>query len=394
MKFIIKIAAFFGKNYKPAAVIYLLIVIAITIQQSASLSRIARPDGGFYYKYNNYVIFKNSFLHLIHQQDLYQQYPVEQYDLFKYSPAFALFFGQFAYLPNALGLFSWGLLNAFCLFFAIKSLPDLADKKKIAILFFVLIELITSIQNSQSNALVAGLIILAFSCLEKRNYFAACLFIVTTAFIKIFGLLGFVLFLFYPGKVRMVAYAAICFLFFAFVPLVAIPYDQLLLLYKSWLHLLVTDQPVAYHPSFSGWLESWFHLFVANKILVAGGLFFFLLPLIKWKQYVTDFHARLWWLSSLLIWVVIFNHKAESPTFIIAVAGAAIWYFGQERNVANQVLIWLVFVFTALSPTDIFPDAIQDDIFIPYVIKVVPCIFVWFKITFDLLTSKQAPALS
>ena len=48
-------------------------------------------DGGVEYnKYNNYTIFERSFEHLKNEQDLYQLYPEEQWDLYKYSPSFAL----------------------------------------------------------------------------------------------------------------------------------------------------------------------------------------------------------------------------------------------------------------------------------------------------------------
>src|SRR5580658_9739822 len=39
--------------------------------------------------YNNYVIFKYSFFHLIDGKNLYGIYPDDHWDLFKYSPTFA-----------------------------------------------------------------------------------------------------------------------------------------------------------------------------------------------------------------------------------------------------------------------------------------------------------------
>src|ERR1700743_2195907 len=47
-------------------------------------------------EYNNYIIFKNSFFHLISGKNLYTIYPFEQWDYFKYTPTFSLFMGLFA----------------------------------------------------------------------------------------------------------------------------------------------------------------------------------------------------------------------------------------------------------------------------------------------------------
>ncbi|MEP6804623.1 MAG: hypothetical protein ABI892_08875, partial [Flavobacterium sp.] len=51
----------------------------------------------------------------------------------------------------------------------------------------------------------------------------------------------------------------------------------------------------------------------------------------------------------------------------------------------------LAFVFTALSPTDVFPPFIRNEWMKPYVIKAVPCILIWAKITYDLLAVKLRP---
>jgi hypothetical protein len=50
----------------------------------------------------------------------------------------------------------------------------------------------------------------------------------------------------------------------------------------------------------------------------------------------------------------------------------------------------LAFVFTTLSPTDIFPRWVSVAFFVPYVVKVVPCVLIWAKITFDLVSRYTA----
>ncbi len=379
--------AFLFKDYSSVFVLYGVVVVAVCLQSLLLPDRQMGLDGPWYTQYNNYIIFKQSFFHLIHQQDLYAWYLPEQWDLFKYSPAFALFFGALAWLPDFIGLTLWNLLNASTVFFAIRQLPALAVKAKISILLLVLIELTTSMQNAQSNALMAGLLVLAFVRLEKGNYFLAALFITLTAFIKIFGLFAFVLYLFYPGKVRLAVYTIFCFVLLTIIPLVVVPIDQLKFLYMSWFHLLVDDHSASYGLSVMGWLASWFHLGINKNLVVGLGLLVVMLPFLRWRKY-NEYSFRLLMLSSILVWIVIFNHKAESPTFIIAMTGAGIWYFLNKRNATDLVLIVSAFIFTSLSPTDVFPLWIQDNLLDPYAIKVVPCILIWCKIIFESLTQK------
>ena len=105
----------------------------------------------------------------------------------------------------------------------------------------------------------------------------------------------------------------------------------------------------------------------------------FCLPLVKFKNY-SNYGFRWRLLVSILIWVVIFNHKAESPTFVIAMSGVGVWYFFSEKTRMNLALVILAFVFTSLSPTDLFPRFLREQFVIPYVMKVVFCIFIWGKV--------------
>ncbi len=158
---------------------------------------------------------------------------------------------------------------------------------------------------------------------------------------------------------------------------------QLLEQYNNWLVLLKADKDASLGYSVFGWLKSWFNIDVAKNLVLSVGLIINLLPLlIKKSLYNKNF--QLLYMASLLIWVVIFNHKAESPTFIIATTGVAIWYALSAKTIVDKCILFLVFVFTILSPTDIFPKSLNTNFVIPFVLKGVACIFVWFKIMYDL----------
>src|SRR6185437_6308899 len=116
------------------------------------------------------------------------------------------------------------------------------------------------------------------------------------------------------------------------------------------------------------WLKTWFNLELNKLLVLLIGLVLLLLPLIKTNKY-KDYSFRLTLLASILIWIVIFNHRAESPTFVIAITGVSIWFFSQVPKKENITLLILAIVFTCLSPTDLFPKYIRQNFLEVYVIK-------------------------
>lgn len=344
------------------------------------------PGGLEYTRYNNYVIFKQSFVHLIEGRDLYQLFPMDHWDLYKYSPTFALLMAPFAQLPDAIGLFCWNLLNTFVLFIALWRLPAAAPNTRYWMFGLVLIELVTSLQNSQSNGLMAGLLIFAFVLMEQKRPALAALLIMLSVFIKLFGLVALTFFLCYPERWKAILYAVGWALLLAILPLMVVSFAQLEFLYQSWFSLLQNDHSASIGLSVAGWLYSWFGISESNLIVILGALLL-CLPLLRFQHFPV-YRYRSFFLSSVLIWVVIFNHKAESPTFVIAVSGVAIWFMGQHVSRLNLLLLGLTLVFTVLSPTDLFPRSLQNSLVQPYVLKAVPCILVWAKISIDLLLFK------
>lgn len=357
----------------------------------ASVAQYFKPQTGEYTNYNNYIIFKQAFFHLLDGKDLYIMYPAECWDLFKYSPAFALFMGVFAWLPDIAGLTLWNLLNAMVLWYGFATIPQATNRQKTFMLLFVFIELLTSIQNAQSNGLIAGLILLAFNKLENGDVRWSSLFITLTVFIKLFGLVAFALFLLYKQKPKFILWSIVWTLILLVLPIVVSGYDGLLAQYQSWWKMLKEDHSASVGLSVMGWLQTWFGYSGSKTLITLAGVVLFCLPLIKVQQY-GDYTFRLLLTVSVLLWVIIFNHKAESPTFVIAIAGAALWYFMQPKNTAALVLIVLAFIFTSLSPTDLFPPPVRKQIIEPYVLKAVPCIFIWGVLIYQMMFKKYKSA--
>jgi glycosyl transferase family 87 len=358
---------------------YLLLAVVASVQHWS----VASP-GDPYTHYNNYVIFRQSFFHLVRHQDLYTQYLSEHWDYFRYSPSFALAFGVFAWMPDLAGLLLWNSLNAAVLFLGWMALPLPAREwVKPAAAWFVAVEMMTALQNAQSNVLLAGLLLLAFSFLERRQIVLATMMIVVAAFTKLFGLVAFSLFLLYPEKKKFILSSVLWGIAVGMLPLIVVSPREFVHLYGSWWKLLSADYAGPAGLSMMEWLRSWFHLNLPKSIVQLFGIGLFCWPLIHVDRY-QDFKFRLLFFCNVLIWVVIFNHKAESSTYIIAICGVALWYFSQIRNRLDLVLVSLAFVFTCLSPTDLFPSVLSAAIFVPYSIKAVPCIVIWGKVIYEL----------
>lgn len=347
-----------------------------------------------YTRYNNYIIFKQSFFHLIHNLDLYKDHPAEHYDVFKYSPTFSLWMSWFAFFPDVVGLILFNLVNIIVLIIAIRCLP-LGKQRMNMMLFFIVIETLISLTSSQTNILITGLLILGWHFMEKGKPWWAALMIVLTFYIKIFGIVALVLFLLYPTRWKA-ALATICWtIVIGLLPLLVISPEQLVFLYKSWGALLMLDHGASVGVSFYGWWHSWFDFNFHKQLFVLVGALLFCVPLLRFKNWSNP-AFRLNILASVLIWVVIFNHKGESPTYVIAIVGIAIWYFiKQTRTKTDVVLLLLALVFTSFSSTDVItPFHIAKTYVEPYSLKAVFCTIIWFKLIIDLTLNKPLPDLS
>lgn len=314
--------------------------------------------GRNYTHYNNYVIFKHSFSHLIENKNLYDFYVGQYADLYKYSPTFAFFMAPFYWLSDAAGLFIWNALNMLVLYYALSKLTIIDAKQKLLLLLFIMFEFILSTQNSQSNALLAGLTILSFNLFEKGKFWHASLFIALGFYIKIYSILACLLIFFYPKKFKSIGILAVCFIVLFLLPLLAIDFSDLITQYKNWYELLKMDQDESIGMSAFLFMNNLFPTNVAKLLTLGIGLIMLITPLFLRKNHENSIF-RTMYLALILIWMVIFNHKAESPTFIIAVCGVGIWYFVSEKNVFHKILLFGTLICTSLWFTDIVPKPVK-----------------------------------
>lgn len=365
--------------------LYVVAALAITIRQFVLGTT---PDGYTYY--NNYILFKNAFWHLIQYKDLYVFHTHVQQDLYKYSPTFAVLMAPLAILPNFLGLFLWNVLNVIFIWWGVKGLRLAGKHANGFALLFILQELITSLLNSQSNGLIAGLMITGYVLAEKNRNQWGILCWAIAVFIKPFAGVMFVYWLFSRQKLAFIMWSIVWVIALTGLPLLFISIEQYGFLLNSWQNMLSQDHSGSMGYSVMGLLNNFFDVSSYKLMVVGIGLIILLLPLLRATEYKNELFRHLM-LASLLIWVVIFNHKAESPTFVIAVSGVAIWYWAayKHMNYLNMALLALVFLLTQLSPTDVFPAHIRNEVIQAYSLKALPCVLVWIKLNYDLLFSKS-----
>jgi hypothetical protein len=289
---------------------YVVLAVYALFAVAASLGQImkAKPDDAFS-RYNNYLIFKESFNNLKNGVNMYELHPEKYYDLYKYSPSFAVLFAPFNLLNDTAGLILWNLLNSLPLFLAVFLIPRKDERKKIYVLWFILIELMTNMQNSQSNGLIAALLTGAFVSFEKNKPGLAALFIVLSAYIKVFGLLMAVMFMMYENRQRFMRWFVLWSVMIFLLPLLFTSPQGYLMQLNNWIELLRNDHSISSGISVFGILSSWFGIVHYKGAVLIMGLVLLLFPLL-FVRYFISFEFRLWYFASLLIWLVIFNHRA------------------------------------------------------------------------------------
>jgi len=95
-------------------------------------------------------------------------------------------------------------------------------------------------------------------------------------------------------------------------------------------------------------------------------------------------------LCSLLVYSVLFNHASESPSFVVAYAGIAIWYVSSPPSRVRAVVMALTLLVMVVHDVDVVPRWVKYDFLVPYRIKGIPCLVVWFVMQWELLVTARS----
>lgn len=377
------------RSYRPSprAWLFALYVVTIVIVAVGKAYGHRGPD-------NNFLVFRWSFLNLASGHDMYAAQPQHHADLYKYSPSFALLFAPFALIPFALSLALWDALNALLLFFAVERL--LPSRAAVMALSLIYLEVLRSMQRSQSNSLVTALVILAFLAFEHRRQLGAAMAIAIGAAVKIFPLAALALALFYPRRWRFALLMMAAMLVVLALPLLVVSPAGLAAQYQSWRAVEAVDALSVGGGGGGGLyggvmqqLRLLFGVSWPNWPVQLAGTLLLLSPLARWRNW-NDFDFRLRFLSALLVYMVIFNHQSESPSFVIAVTGIAIWFVSTPRSWWHVTVMVLTILIVSISSTDITPKSWQRDFFVHFRLKTIPCTLAWLTMMWELLAFRAS----
>jgi hypothetical protein len=324
-------------------VIYVSAVLIVTIQR------------GVYGFPNDFAIFRASFWNLIENKDLYVLRLDQAHDYFKYSPSFALLFAPFAILPFGAGLFFWNLVNALGIFFALRLLLPREESALAQVL--VALPTLRSIQSSQSNALVAALIIVAFVSYERGWLWRGAVAIALGTVTKIFPLAALSFALPRPDRMRAILITVLSTAILIAFPLLVISPGALAAQYRSWGVLergeagfVGSSAMELFRDTGITW-PAWPVQVIAAAIVLA--------VLIRRMRDWNDRNLRLQFLGFVMVFCVVFNHRAERQSAVIALSGMVIWYVASPRAVWRTALFAIVYFLVAVSGTDLVPPAVK-----------------------------------
>ncbi len=362
--------------------VYLIVAIA------TALSKFSRG----YQAINNYLIFKGVFFNTLDQKNLYLQYPEQYSDMNHYGIFFSLLIAPFAVMPDWMGIALWNVANTAIFLYAIHKLP-FSDPKKALFALLCLQEYITAAVSLQFNVALIGLLMLSAIYIYERKEVQSATAIVIGIFVKLYGIVGLSQFFFIKNKVKFIlagmAVAVLCLC----IPMIYSSPQFVIQSYSDWATSLISknnDNQVLGNMqdiSLMGFVRRILgDASISNLTFLAFGVPLFALPYIRIKQY-KNYAFQLMILASTLLFLVLFSSGSESPTYIIAVAGVMIWFTLQKEKTPLVIgLLLFVIILTCFSPSDLFPKFIKQNYIIKYSLKAVPCIVVWLRVIYELMT--------
>jgi hypothetical protein len=313
----------------------------VSAASASDVRNAAKPSG-------NFEIFRLASRHLFSGEDMYADYPAEISDRFKYSPTFALLFAPLAWLAWPLALFLWSCLNALVLFVAVERV--LPGRAGLLALGALLLEVLRGMQNAQSNALVAGLIVLAFVAMERTNAWRTAAAVMLGACVKIFPLAALSFAIPRRRVWRTGLWAAAIGVTLVVLPLLVTSPTTLLAQYASWRGVETVDAQQRWF-SVMQLVHRWTGASWPNWPVQLIGTLVLLAPLALRRDRWNDARYRFGYLCSVLMYVVLFNHQAERASYLIAFVGITLWYVASERARWQSWLFVTAFITIPLMST-------------------------------------------
>lgn len=337
------------------------------------------------HRFNNYLIFENTFRNLLKEQSLYAAYPNFHNDTNHYGPVFSILIAPFAMLHNWIGLLFWNLFNCIVLFMAIQTLP-LSTEKKVIIGYIAIPCLIESMLNQQFNATAGALMILSYTQINKKQGFWSAMCIVLGTFVKLYGVVGLVFFFFSKQKTKFIGWLVFWSIVFFLLPMLFASPQFVARSYIDWKNSLIEKNlsnimGAAGDISIMGFFRKLLHIRqLSNLLFIAIGSLLFLLPF-RFIHLYKNKKFQLMILSSVLLFPVLFSTGAEDCTYIISIAAVGLWYVFEQNRSAKNVLLPVLLFITCNFPLLLFPVFAKSH---PLSLSVLslPYFLVWLRVLY------------
>jgi hypothetical protein len=209
--------------------------------------------------------------------------------------------------------------------------------------------------------------------------------------------------LFHRRRLRFVAIFAAVIAVGVALPLLVTPPATLAMQYRSWFHIESRDViPLArygtggadLYAGLMGQFRVWWGVRWPNWPAQLAGVVIVMAPLALRRASWERRQFRLLFLASVLVFCVLFNHQAESPSYSIAIIGASIWFAASERTAWRIALMAACIVIVNVASTDLMPRTWYREWYVPYLVKTIPLIPLWIVMQLELLGVIPNPGAS
>ena len=349
--------------------------------------------------YSNYITFYQSFWHSISSSPLYIEYPIQR-DLFLSGIPFTALIAPFAFLPEPLGMVLWCLTNCGMLYYAITKLN--LKKWQLAVVVLVSVnDVFTAVLSQQYSIGITAMIIFSYILIEKEKDFWAALMIVLGTMTKLYGIVGLAFFLFSKHKMKFIVGVFVWSIVLFLLPMLYASPEYVVHSYKEWFEILVYKNSlnqfhINQNISLLGMLHRITGATFSDLWVILPGMLLFAAPYLRVSQFRNE-SFRFLYLSSALMFMVLFSTGTETYGYLTAMIAAGIWYVNTPtRNttpILNLVLLIFCIILTSLSTTDIFPKSVKMEYVRPYALKALPCTLIWLKIVWEQLTQDFSSSL-
>ncbi|MBV8254825.1 MAG: DUF2029 domain-containing protein [Chitinophaga sp.] len=345
-------------------------------------------------QYNNFLIFRQVFFHLIHQQPLYIEYPAEYFDVNLYGPVFSILIAPFAVLPIKIGALLWSLAGAGAIFYGIRQLPLQRVQQNI-ILLLCSQELLGASGWFQLNQFILALLLLTFAFTIKGKDYLATLCIILGTLTKVYGIVGLAFFFFSSHPKRFITGLFLWTGLLFVLPMVISSPSYVVNSYQEWLTALVhknaknqSDLASFQDISAGGFIKRVLRLPNLSDlaVLIPGTILFAAQYLML--RYRRDINYRFYILCSVLLFPVLFSSSSESPTYIIAVPAICIWYVIQTPARWKNIFLFFAILLVSFSHSDLLTPWFRKNLAVPYALKALPCLVLYLMIVYEILTKQ------